>query len=110
MGQAYQLRDAGAVIHSHSVNAVLATMLTEGASEFHITQLEMIKVYPRFPSAAPPAPLYRHSKVLYTNMADLATCCCLGSLGVLAVACFQRNTIERLISWIFVQVSGSSFI
>eukprot|EP00208_Stichococcus_sp_RCC1054_P005924 CAMPEP_0206145728 /NCGR_PEP_ID=MMETSP1473-20131121/28286_1 /ASSEMBLY_ACC=CAM_ASM_001109 /TAXON_ID=1461547 /ORGANISM="Stichococcus sp, Strain RCC1054" /LENGTH=486 /DNA_ID=CAMNT_0053542035 /DNA_START=242 /DNA_END=1705 /DNA_ORIENTATION=- len=40
---AYQLRDAGAVIHSHSVNAVLATMLTEGASEFHITQLEMIK-------------------------------------------------------------------
>lgn len=43
--QAYQLRGAGAVIHSHSVNAVLATMLDENASEFRITQLEMIKVH-----------------------------------------------------------------
>lgn len=40
---AYNLRDAGAVIHSHSLNAVMATMLVEGASEFHCTQLEMIK-------------------------------------------------------------------
>ena len=42
--QAYNLRGAGAVIHSHSVNAVAATMLEETSSEFHCTQLEMIKV------------------------------------------------------------------
>ncbi len=42
--QAFDLRGAGAVLHSHSTNAVLATMLEEGATEFHVTQLEMIKV------------------------------------------------------------------
>ena len=41
--QAFNLRDAGAVMHSHSVNAVLATLLDEG-SEFRVTNLEMIKV------------------------------------------------------------------
>eukprot|EP00389_Voromonas_pontica_P005782 GDKH01008659.1.p1 GENE.GDKH01008659.1~~GDKH01008659.1.p1 ORF type:complete len:214 (-),score=52.26 GDKH01008659.1:30-671(-) len=40
---AYKERGAGAVIHSHSVNAVLATMLDEGAPEFRVTCLEMIK-------------------------------------------------------------------
>ncbi|KAG2447166.1 hypothetical protein HYH02_007912 [Chlamydomonas schloesseri] len=40
---AYELRGAGAVIHSHSMNAVLATMLDPGASEFVITHVEMIK-------------------------------------------------------------------
>ncbi len=42
---AYQLRDAGAVIHTHSVNAVMATMLFEqkGIHEFRITHQEMIK-------------------------------------------------------------------
>jgi hypothetical protein len=32
------------VLHSHSINAMLATLLDETASEFHITHLEMIKV------------------------------------------------------------------
>jgi ribulose-5-phosphate 4-epimerase/fuculose-1-phosphate aldolase len=42
--QAFQLRGAGAVLHSHSTNAVMATMLDECATEFHVTQLEMVKV------------------------------------------------------------------
>lgn len=44
---AYDLRDAGAVIHSHSVNVVLATMLATRQSGFistlEFTQLEMLK-------------------------------------------------------------------
>lgn len=44
---AYDLRDAGAVIHSHSVNVVLATMLAERKHGFistlEFTQLEMLK-------------------------------------------------------------------
>ncbi|CEL92943.1 unnamed protein product [Vitrella brassicaformis CCMP3155] len=40
---AYTLRGAGAVLHSHSLNAMLATVLDESASEFRITCLEMIK-------------------------------------------------------------------
>ena len=42
--QAYELRGAGAVLHSHSLNAVLATLLDEAAPEFSVTHLEMIKV------------------------------------------------------------------
>ena len=38
---AYRLRDAGAVIHSHSVHAMVATMLFEDV--FAVTQLEMMK-------------------------------------------------------------------
>ena len=38
---AYRLRDARAVLHSHSVNAVLATL--GSADELRITHLEMIK-------------------------------------------------------------------
>jgi len=38
---AYRLRDAGAVMHSHSINAVMATLLFD--TEFEITNLEMIK-------------------------------------------------------------------
>jgi methylthioribulose-1-phosphate dehydratase len=41
--QAYELRHAGAVIHSHSMNAVLATMLDPSTSEFKCTHLEMMK-------------------------------------------------------------------
>ena len=41
---AYELRGAGAVIHSHSLNAVMATILDPEASEFRVTHLEMIKV------------------------------------------------------------------
>ncbi len=44
---AYELRDAGAVLHSHSSNVVLATFLAEkkeeGLSELSFTRLEMIK-------------------------------------------------------------------
>ncbi|EHQ06393.1 methylthioribulose 1-phosphate dehydratase [Leptonema illini] len=44
---AYELRDAGAVIHSHSSNVVLATFLAEavdeGLSELRFTRLEMMK-------------------------------------------------------------------
>lgn len=41
---AYELRGAGAVIHSHSLSAVLATVLAgEDATEFRVTHLEMIK-------------------------------------------------------------------
>jgi methylthioribulose-1-phosphate dehydratase len=39
--KAIQLRNAGAVIHSHSINAVMATLLFE--AEFSVSHLEMIK-------------------------------------------------------------------
>lgn len=39
------VRNAGAVIHSHSKHAVLATLITKG-KEFTTTHLEMIKVMP----------------------------------------------------------------
>lgn len=39
---AYNGRDAGAVIHTHSINAVLTTMLMPG-NEWRITHQEMIK-------------------------------------------------------------------
>ena len=42
--QAYELRGAGAVLHSHSLNAVMVTLLDEAAPEFSVTHLEMIKV------------------------------------------------------------------
>lgn len=42
--QAYELRAAGAVIHSHSLNALLATLIDPTATEFTVTNLEMIKV------------------------------------------------------------------
>ncbi|HJK95539.1 MAG TPA: methylthioribulose 1-phosphate dehydratase [Polyangiaceae bacterium LLY-WYZ-15_(1-7)] len=38
---AYRLRGAGAVLHSHSVNALLATLAFEG--DFRVTHLEMMK-------------------------------------------------------------------
>lgn len=38
---AFRLRDAGAVLHSHSVNAMLATLLSDDA--FRVTHLEMMK-------------------------------------------------------------------
>jgi methylthioribulose-1-phosphate dehydratase len=44
---AYRLRDAGAVIHSHGIYALLATLIGESedepASAFECTELEMIK-------------------------------------------------------------------
>ncbi|KAI1285892.1 Methylthioribulose-1-phosphate dehydratase [Halotydeus destructor] len=39
---AYRLRDAGAVIHSHAISAALATMVSDG-NEFRISFQEMIK-------------------------------------------------------------------
>ncbi len=38
---AYTLRDAGAVLHSHSLNAMLATLIS--GDTFEVTQLEMMK-------------------------------------------------------------------
>jgi len=38
---AYRLRDAGAVLHSHSIHAMLATLIFDGA--FEVTHLEMMK-------------------------------------------------------------------
>ncbi|MEM7436587.1 MAG: methylthioribulose 1-phosphate dehydratase [Myxococcota bacterium] len=38
---AFRMRDAGAVLHSHSVNALLTTLACE--NEFRVTELEMIK-------------------------------------------------------------------
>lgn len=39
----YDFRGAGAVLHSHSMNSVLATLIDENATEFKITCMEMIK-------------------------------------------------------------------
>lgn len=39
----YTMRGAGAVIHSHGMEACLATMIHPGAREFRITHMEMIK-------------------------------------------------------------------
>eukprot|EP00249_Psilotum_nudum_P008080 c21030_g1_i1 orf=154-1668(+) len=39
----YQMRNAGAVIHSHGLESCLATMLDPRAKEFRITHMEMIK-------------------------------------------------------------------
>lgn len=39
---AYTMRDAGAVIHTHSKNALMATLFFEG-KEFQISNIEMIK-------------------------------------------------------------------
>jgi len=38
---AFRIRDAGAVMHSHSVNALLATLIS--GDEFRVTHLEMMK-------------------------------------------------------------------
>eukprot|EP00898_Chlorokybus_atmophyticus_P002980 jgi/Chlat1/3683/Chrsp24S00803 len=40
---AYNMRNAGAVIHSHSIWSALATLLEPGATEFRISHMEMIK-------------------------------------------------------------------
>ncbi|KAJ1377083.1 putative bifunctional methylthioribulose-1-phosphate dehydratase/enolase-phosphatase E1 [Sesbania bispinosa] len=41
--KAYQMRDAGAVIHSHGIESCLVTMLNPLSKEFRITHMEMIK-------------------------------------------------------------------
>ena len=47
---AYELRDAGAVLHSHSINVVLMSMFARpvgpGLSELEFTELEMLKGLP----------------------------------------------------------------
>ncbi|KAH0896832.1 hypothetical protein HID58_046400 [Brassica napus] len=40
---AYEMRNAGAVIHSHGMESCLVTMLNPQAKEFRITHMEMIK-------------------------------------------------------------------
>lgn len=40
---AYRQRDAGAVIHSHSLNAVMATVFAGDSKELVVTHQEMIK-------------------------------------------------------------------
>jgi methylthioribulose-1-phosphate dehydratase len=41
--KAYELRGAGAVLHSHALEALLATLLEPGAPAFRVSHLEMIK-------------------------------------------------------------------
>uniref|UniRef100_A0A803N242 Probable bifunctional methylthioribulose-1-phosphate dehydratase/enolase-phosphatase E1 n=1 Tax=Chenopodium quinoa TaxID=63459 RepID=A0A803N242_CHEQI len=41
--QAYQMRNAGAVIHSHGMESCLVTMMNPTSNEFRITHMEMIK-------------------------------------------------------------------
>ncbi|KAL0399399.1 UNVERIFIED_CONTAM: putative bifunctional methylthioribulose-1-phosphate dehydratase/enolase-phosphatase E1 1 [Sesamum radiatum] len=41
--KAYEMRNAGAVIHSHGMESCLVTMLNPSAKEFRITHMEMIK-------------------------------------------------------------------
>ncbi|XP_048607686.1 probable bifunctional methylthioribulose-1-phosphate dehydratase/enolase-phosphatase E1 [Brassica napus] len=41
--KAYEMRNAGAVIHSHGMESCLVTMLNPQAKEFRITHMEMIK-------------------------------------------------------------------
>ncbi|RYQ96729.1 hypothetical protein Ahy_B08g092587 isoform A [Arachis hypogaea] len=41
--KAYELRDAGAVIHSHGIESCLVTMINPLSKEFRITHMEMIK-------------------------------------------------------------------
>jgi len=61
--QAYELRGAGAVLHSHSLNAVAATLLDQGCSEFRATHLEMIKARSRVPPHGGCPPHCRCSRV-----------------------------------------------
>ncbi|CCE78336.1 Piso0_000957 [Millerozyma farinosa CBS 7064] len=42
----YQLRDAGACIHTHSQNAVMCSLLWEDKAEFSISHIEQIKALP----------------------------------------------------------------
>ncbi|ONI12711.1 hypothetical protein PRUPE_4G180000 [Prunus persica] len=41
--KAYEMRNAGAVIHSHGIESCLVTMINPLAKEFRITHMEMIK-------------------------------------------------------------------
>lgn len=41
--KAYEIRNAGAVIHSHGMETCIVTMLNPSAKEFRITHMEMIK-------------------------------------------------------------------
>ncbi|CAL5430830.1 unnamed protein product [Camellia sinensis] len=43
MAKAYNMRNAGAVIHSHGMESCLVTMINPLAKEFRITHMEMIK-------------------------------------------------------------------
>jgi methylthioribulose-1-phosphate dehydratase len=43
----YQMRDAGACIHTHSQHAVMATLLWEDSVEFEISHIEQIKALPK---------------------------------------------------------------
>ncbi|KAL6535731.1 hypothetical protein OROHE_012575 [Orobanche hederae] len=41
--KAYEMRNAGAVIHSHGIESCLVTMINPSSKEFRITHMEMIK-------------------------------------------------------------------
>ncbi|GMH25547.1 hypothetical protein Nepgr_027390 [Nepenthes gracilis] len=41
--KAYQMHNAGAVIHSHGMESCIVTMINPGSKEFRITHMEMIK-------------------------------------------------------------------
>ena len=82
--QAFNLRGAGAVLHSHSINAVLASMLSD-ATEFSVTHLEMIKV--QLPCTPVPAAQAVHPpQVLGRALIRLLA----GDMHTMAVACAPR--------------------
>lgn len=67
---AYTLRDAGACIHSHSINAVLASMMCTN-NEVRITGIEMIKGIRKGSSKE----CYRYEVIAVI----LASCACLSA-------------------------------
>ncbi len=79
--QAYELRGAGAVLHSHSLNAVAATLLDQGCSEFRATHLEMIKARRCLVSLPDPRSRHQgtHSDIILACISAIAAILARGS-------------------------------
>lgn len=64
------------MVHSHSMNAVLATVLDPHASEFTVTHLEMIKVRPRSAAASYVLGGFSRRSQTQAQWLPLTTCHC----------------------------------